>query len=386
MEMQSTRLDTLIFLWKESKDNRILTKLIHTYGYRVLLSMGEEGVSFYVDSILVPGKEYLLYDINIVDLLRRVYDFIYNKFFYYNDVDFNNRVCRFLHYYRFDNPSNHYIRKENSKFITKMITSIMDESDDDNYIDWHRDIVDSIVNNPTIEFDFFKEICREYPELFVELIKRMMELKPIDSIDNIIITLNDIKDELTLVSETSNSNVKVEHILEEGISELIKSSVFQTNAYYLISNLKYTDTFKLKKYKEMYQQFFYLYITENKVRIENLKEIFMTEFESSGIYPIGFITSNINYLNEDAIFYILLFGSDAKERIANYFNYNGEYRAHIDNILEGFELLYLQDIIPKYFMDIDRWEQDILLAHNSEDDNSSSIEPFNLDDFLDGNI
>ena len=133
----------------------------------------------------------------------------------------------------------------------------------------------------------------------------------------------------------------------------------------------------VNKFKDTYRKFFYEFIVNSD--IDSLKKRFENEYEDTGIFPLDLIINNIKEKNLDGIIYTVLYGNHIKEKLNTFLYYDKEgIGDYIDTILNVFDFLIVQEILPDYFLDVDRFVDEISSAEEIAKNNES----FNINDFM----
>lgn len=381
LNLKGSKLEAYIDLYKQSKNKHVLQKLIGNYGERVLLSIGDEELDLYINILLFQNRYDLLYSLDKVDLVRKVYNRIVYAFYNYNNTSYNQQVLSFLENYNFSFGVNRFIQKENKLFLKEMLSSrkIIDTSNefDEEELDWGDDIIKAIHNNYNIDFDLCLSIAEIKSDFYSIIIGKLFYLKPIRKLFDIIYEIDNIKNHVDNLSEVSSVKINSESILTEGITELMATNEYRDNIFNLILTVAKENTFMVNKFKDTYRKFFYEFIVNSN--IDSLKKRFENEYEETGIFPLDLIVNNIKEKNLDGIIYAVLYGNHIKEKLNRFLYYDKEgIGDYIDTILNVFDFLIVQEILPDYFLDVDRFVDEISSAEEIAKNNES----FNINDFM----
>lgn len=381
LNLKGSKLEAYIDLYKQSKNKHVLQKLIGNYGERVLLSIGDEELDLYINILLFQNRYDLLYSLDKVDLVRKVYNRIIYAFYNYNNTSYNQQVLLFLENYNFSFGVNRFIQKENKLFLKEMLSTrkIIDTSNefDEEELDWGDDIIRAIHNNYNIDFDLCLSIAEIKSDFYSIIIGKLFYLKPIRKLFDIIYEIDNIKNHVDNLSEVSSVKINSESIISEGITELMATNEYRDNIFNLILTVAKENTFMVNKFKDTYRKFFYEFIVNSD--IDSLKRRFENEYEDTGIFPLDLIINNIKEKNLDGIIYTVLYGNHIKEKLNTFLYYDKEgIGDYIDTILNVFDFLIVQEILPDYFLDVDRFVDEISSAEEIAKNNES----FNINDFM----
>ena len=381
LNLKGSKLEAYIDLYKQSKNKHVLQKLIGNYGERVLLSIGDEELDLYINILLFQNRYDLLYSLDKVDLLRKVYNRIIYAFYNHNNTSYNQQVLLFLETYNFSFGVNRFIQKENKLFLKEMLSTrkIIDTSNefDEEELDWGDDIIRAIHNNYNIDFDLCLSIAEIKSDFYSIIIGKLFYLKPIRKLFDIIYEIDNIKNHVDNLSEVSSVKINSESIISEGITELMATNEYRDNIFNLILTVAKENTFMVNKFKDTYRKFFYEFIVNSN--IDSLKKRFENEYEDTGIFPLDLIINNIKEKNLDGIIYTVLYGNHIKEKLNTFLYYDKEgIGDYIDTILNVFDFLIVQEILPDYFLDVDRFVDEISSAEEIAKNNES----FNINDFM----
>ena len=381
LNLKGSKLEAYIDLYKQSKNKHVLQKLIGNYGERVLLSIGDEELDLYINILLFQNRYDLLYSLDKVDLVRKVYNRIIYTFYNYNNTSYNQQVLLFLENYNFSFGVNRFIQKENKLFLKEMLSTrkIIDTSNefDEEELDWGDDIIKAIHNNYNIDFDLCLSIAEIKSDFYSIIIGKLFYLKPIRKLFDIIYEIDNIKNHVDNLSEVSSVKINSENIISEGITELMATNEYRDNIFNLILTVAKENTFMVNKFKDTYRKFFYEFIVNSN--IDSLKKRFENEYEDTGIFPLDLIINNIKEKNLDGIIYTVLYGNHIKEKLNTFLYYDKEgIGDYIDTILNVFDFLIVQEILPDYFLDVDRFIDEISSAEEIAKNNES----FNINDFM----
>ena len=381
LNLKGSKLEAYIDLYKQSKNKHVLQKLIGNYGERVLLSIGDEELDLYINILLFQNRYDLLYSLDKVDLVRKVYNRIIYAFHNYNNTSYNQQVLLFLENYNFSFGVNRFIQKENKLFLKEMLSTrkIIDTSNefDEEELDWGDDIIRAIHNNYNIDFDLCLSIAEIKSDFYSIIIGKLFYLKPIRKLFDIIYEIDNIKNHVDNLSEVSSVKINSESIISEGITELMATNEYRDNIFNLILTVAKENTFMVNKFKDTYRKFFYEFIVNSD--IDSLKKRFENEYEDTGIFPLDLIINNIKEKNLDGIIYTVLYGNHIKEKLNTFLYYDKEgIGDYIDTILNVFDFLIVQEILPDYFLDVDRFVDEISSAEEIAKNNES----FNINDFM----
>lgn len=376
----NSKLETLINLYTESGSIQVLNKLRKEYGDRVLLSLGINELNLYVGLVL-SGRYDLLYEIDKVDLLRKVHLFIIDKFFNTDDIEFNLGVVRFINSYVFDNR-NRFIKKQNKDFLISLLTSkrMISETDYEESYNWESEVVNAIINNKTINKEELYSIAESYPRLYVNIIENLWTIIPITSLFDLIYELNYIKNCMDIINETHSKMFNTNEYLQEGLNYLLTSDNFYNFVFPLMYTISKADTFRIQKYKEMYQLFFTSFFIASESIINTIQKTFDSEMEDNGIFPLDIISDNVERMTIEGIFYILYYGDYIKDNLSTTLFYDRTgLEEKIDKLNDGFNYLVIEKIIPENFKDVSKWIEDTERAEEIIRNDSSQ---FDIDDFL----
>lgn len=381
LNLKGSKLEAYIDLYKQSKNKHVLQKLIGNYGERVLLSIGDEELDLYINILLFQNRYDLLYSLDKVDLVRKVYNRIIYAFYNHNSTSYNQQVLLFLENYNFSFGVNRFIQKENKLFLKEMLSTrkIIDTSNefDEEELDWGDDIIRAIHNNYNIDFDLCLSIAEIKSDFYSIIIGKLFYLKPIRKLFDIIYEIDNIKNHVDNLSEVSSVKINSESIISEGITELMATNEYRDNIFNLILTVAKENTFMVNKFKDTYRKFFYEFIVNSN--IDSLKKRFENEYEDTGIFPLDLIINNIKEKNLDGIIYTVLYGNHIKEKLNTFLYYDKEgIGDYIDTILNVFDFLIVQEILPDYFLDVDRFVDEISSAEEIAKNNES----FNINDFM----
>ena len=238
LNLKGSKLEAYIDLYKQSKNKHVLQKLIGNYGERVLLSIGDEELDLYINILLFQNRYDLLYSLDKVDLVRKVYNRIIYAFYNHNNTSYNQQVLLFLENYNFSFGVNRFIQKENKLFLKEMLSTrkIIDTSNefDEEELDWGDDIIRAIHNNYNIDFDLCLSIAEIKSDFYSIIIGKLFYLKPIRKLFDIIYEIDNIKNHVDNLSEVSSVKINSEYIISEGITELMATNEYRDNIFNLI--------------------------------------------------------------------------------------------------------------------------------------------------------
>ena len=381
LNLSGSKLQAYIDLYKRTKNKHVLQKLISQYGERVLLSIGEEELDLYINILLFQNRYDLLYSLEKVDLVRNVYRRIIYMFYNHNNFSFNQQVVIFIQNYNFTYGLNRFIQKENKLFLNEMLSGVKridtssEYSEEDN-VDWNEDVYNAVKENYQIDYDLSLALAELKPDFYSCIIGKIFYLKPIRKLFDIIYEIDNIRNHAETISEVSSAKIDTELLISEGISELMGTNEYRNGIFNLIISLMNENTFMINKYKDTYRKFFYEFLVHSD--IENLKTRFENELEETGVFPLDLIVNNIKQKNLEGIIYTVIYGNHIKEKLNTFLYYDKEgISDYIDAILNVFDFLIVQKIIPDYFLDVDRYVEEITSAEQiAKSENEFDINKF----------
>lgn len=382
MNLSQGKLQAYIDLYKQSKNKHVLQRLIDQYGERVLLSIGEKELDMYINILLFQERYDLLYGLEKVDLVRKVYKRLVYIFYNHENMSFNQQVILFLEKYNFSYGLNRFIQKENKLFLCEMLSTIKridtsDEYREEDDIDWEGDIQRAIRENYQIDYELCLSIAEIKPEFYSSIIGKIFYLKPVRKLFDIIYEIDNVKNHAESIAEVSSIKIDVENLISEGINELMSTNEYRDGIFNLILSVANENTFMVNKYKDTYRKFFYEFIVHSN--INSLKARFESELEDSGVFPLDLVINNIKEKNIEGIIYTLLYGCHIKEKLEMFLYYDKDgIRDYIDTILNVFDFLIVQEILPDYFLDVDRYEDEMVSAEEA----AKSESEFDIKNFL----
>lgn len=382
LDLSGSKLNAYIELYKQSKNKHVLQRLIAEYGERVLLSIGEEELDLFINIALFQCRYDLIYGLDKVDLLRKVYKRIIHIFYNHNNMTFNQNVVSFIEKYNFSYKPNRFIQKENKLFLAEMLSTIKridtsSEYSEEDELEWNDDITRAIKENYQIDYDMCLSIAEIKPEFYSSIIGKLYYLKPIRKLFDIIYEIDNIRNQAENLSEVSSIKINVENLITEGINDLLHTETFRDSAFNLILSTANENTFMINKFKDTYRKFFYEFLIFSD--IDSLKTRFENEYEETGVFPLDLIINNIKEKNIEGIFYVLLYGNHIKEKLNTFLYYDKEgISDYIDTILNVFDFLIVQEVLPEYFLDVDRYVDEI----TSAEEIAKSESDFDINEFI----
>lgn len=389
--MNKSRLESYIDLYNETKNHHVLDQIIHDYGERVLLSMGEPEVHKFVLKVLEEENYQLVYELDKVDLLRIVYNHIIDIFFNYNDEAIINNVIRFLRNFKFMSTTR-FIVKEHKKFITRMINGnyekvnvvTKDEFEDYKYEEkrsgYRSTIISCIADNPSIDYDLLLSICEDETYMFSDLLGSLLSLQPIATFTDLIFCISGVKNKLQEVADSYSKKIDVNGIYKDGLRNLVKGSVFDLRVYDLFTTIIRMKHYDINRFKDIIIEFFKVYIEYSESAVDRVKGSMESYMVDNGIFPLEIIMYSIEKHDSDAIWYILYYGNEIKEKLHTYLYFDRTgLNQRIDIISDGFDLLVNKEILPKDFLDITNFIMKINQEELLED---STANEFNVEELF----
>lgn len=382
LNLSGSKLNAYIELYKQSKNKHVLQRLIAEYGERVLLSIGEEELDLFINIALFQYRYELIYGLDKVDLLRKVYKRIIHIFYNHNNMSFNQNVIAFIEKYNFSYKPNRFIQKENKLFLAEMLSTVKridtsSEYSEEDELDWNDDITRAIKENYQIDYDMCLSIAELKPDFYSSIIGKLYCLKPIRKLFDIIYEIDNIRNQAENLSEVSSTKINIENLISEGINDLLHTEFFRESVFNLILTTANENTFMINKFKDTYRKFFYEFLVFSD--IDGLKTRFENEYEETGVFPLDLIINNIKEKNIEGIFYVLLYGNHIKEKLNTFLYYDKEgISDYIDTILNVFDFLIVQEVLPEYFLDVDRYVDEI----TSAEEIAKSESDFDINEFI----
>lgn len=389
--MKKNRLESYIELYQETKNHHVLDQIIHDYGERALLSMGEKEIHMFVMKVLNEENYQLVYELNKIDLLRIVYSHIIDIFFNYNDVMICTNILTFLRNFRFIGSSR-FIIKEHKKFITSMIngnyervnTVTKDEYNEYEFEDsrtkYRNSIIMCIAENPSIDYDLLISICEDETYMFSDLIGSILSLRPISDFTDLMFSLNEVYDRIVEISESYSKKLDVESIFKDGLRNLVQNQLFDESSFGLFYTIKRMKLYNINRHKDIMIKFFKVYIENSEPAIDRVKGSMKSYMADNGIFPLEIIMYAIERYDSDAIWYILYYRDEIKEKLSTYLYFDRTgLEAKLDTISDGFDLLVNKEILPRDFLDITNF---ILRIQQEEILEDSTANEFNVDELF----
>lgn len=348
--MKDTQFESLVELYQETGNIIVLNKIRKIYGDTALLEMGKRELKIYIETLL-SGKYSLLYDIERIDRLRMIYDYIVSEFSFNQDYEYSNQVIELLREFDFYKGS-HKKKKENIQFLSRMVTYLKEKGityKEEEGIDYTDDIINALIENPHINMDILMVLAKLDPRFYVGVISNIYRLFPIRNLFDVIYEIHQVKSEMEFLLESNKSPLfHVEELINEGIRNILESAWWYDNGFSIFNTINNTKVGLITIYKDVYRLFISNLFLTSDAMIDNVKLSFDTYLETDGEYPIDLVTSSIDKSSLEAIFYILFYGEEILENFRNFLFYDATgLEVKIQRVLDIFMVLISEKILPE---------------------------------------
>lgn len=234
--------EQMIDVYLSTKDTRVLSDLIDTYGVNVLLEMDEVGLDILARNLINPEKnDYFLYILNNIKFndFRRILEKLTGIYELERDeLRFN--VIDFISTYPFTLE-----KRMNNEFLSFILNIVnierhVQKETDFGYID---EVLESfLLENPTTKKESIFHISTFIPEVYTYLMKYIYKFYSIYQLSDFIYAIDDIRSRLenTFNDDTLNTDIFYQTIFlkDTNISDSIRYFIMTTleNVVFDINN------------------------------------------------------------------------------------------------------------------------------------------------------
>ena len=142
--------EQLIELYLETKNFKVLQRLLEISGYMVLLKLDIAGLNMFRDMIITNKYYDIYYAIDTVGTLRMLHDNLIETFFNCNDEEVRDSILDFIEHIEWDrNTRSKNILTERFVLPIKLYNSIKQDDKESIFL---RSLIESIVRNQATSF------------------------------------------------------------------------------------------------------------------------------------------------------------------------------------------------------------------------------------------
>lgn len=350
--------EQLIELYLETKNFKVLQRLLEISGYMVLLKLDIAGLNMFRDMIITNKYYDIYYAIDTVGTLRMLHDNLIETFFNSNDEEIQDSILDFIEHIEWDrNSRNKTILSERFVLPIKLYNSIKQNDKESVYL---RSLLESVIKNQATSFQRCLDLTLEIPEAGEVLIENLPQKVP--GLVNIFTLMNALENiRVTLDEASKDKSLDVTSMMEHGIDRLLEYSTLDPYYFDIFVSVLEINRYIIKYNKESFITFFRRFTVmlwesyKGQVSgyIENAKEDYYE-------FPLDVVLDDMSDRTLRGLAFILFFGNDLRSYnvIAN----DIAKSDLIDKVQAAFTTYYLMEILPENWTTSDEYYKEIKKA------------------------
>lgn len=350
--------EQLIELYLETKNFKVLQRLLEISGYMVLLKLDIAGLNMFRDMIITNRYYDIYYAIDTVGTLRMLHDNLIETFFNCNDEEVRDSILDFIEHIEWDrNTRSKNILTERFVLPIKLYNAIKNDDRESIYL---KSLLESIVKNQATSFQRCLDIITEIPES-AEVVIENLPLK-VSGLVNVFTLMNALENIRATLDEVSkDKSIDVTSVMEHGIDKLLEYSTLDPYYFDIFVSVLDINRYIIKYNKESFLTFFRRFtvmLWENYKEqvtgyIENAKEDYYE-------FPLDVVLDDMSDRTLRGLAFILFFGNDL--RSYNVISNDVVKSDLIDKVQAAFTTYYVMEILPEDWTTSDDYYKQIKKA------------------------
>ena len=350
--------EQLIELYLETKNFKVLQRLLEISGYMVLLKLDIAGLNMFRDMIITNKYYDIYYAIDTVGTLRMLHDNLIETFFNCNDEEVRDSILDFIEHIEWDrNTRSKNILTERFVLPIKLYNSIKQDDKESVFL---RSLIESIVRNQATSFQRCLDIIMEIPEAAEVVIENLpLKVPGLVSVFTLMNALENIR--VTLDEVSKDKSIDVTAMMEHGIDKLLEYSTLDPYYFDIFVSVLDINRYIIKYNKESFLTFFRrftvmlweTYKEQVTGYIENAKEDYYE-------FPLDVVLDDMNDRTLRGLAFILFFGNDL--RSYNVISNDVAKSDLIDKVQAAFTTYYIMEILPENWTTSDDYYKQIKKA------------------------
>ena len=350
--------EQLIELYLETKNFKVLQRLLEISGYMVLLKLDIAGLNMFRDMIITNKYYDIYYAIDTVGTLRMLHDNLIETFFNCNDEEVRDSILDFIEHIEWDrNTRSKNILTERFVLPIKLYNAIKNDDKESLFL---KSLLESIIKNQATSFQRCLDIITEIPES-AEVVIENLPLK-VSGLVNVFTLMNALENIRATLDEVSkDKSIDVTSVMEHGIDKLLEYSTLDPYYFDIFVSVLDINRYIIKYNKESFLTFFRRFtvmLWENYKEqvtgyIENAKEDYYE-------FPLDVVLDDMNDRTLRGLAFILFFGNDL--RSYNVISNDVVKSDLIDKVQAAFTTYYVMEILPEDWTTSDDYYKQIKKA------------------------
>lgn len=350
--------EQLIELYLETKNFKVLQRLLEISGYMVLLKLDIAGLNMFRDMIITNKYYDIYYAIDTVGTLRMLHDNLIETFFNCNDEEVRDSILDFIEHIEWDrNTRSKNILTERFVLPIKLYNTIKNDDKESLFL---KQLLESIVKNQATSFQRCLDIVTEIPES-AEVVIENLPLK-VPGLVNVFTLMNALENIRATLDEVSkDKSIDVTSVMEHGIDKLLEYSTLDPYYFDIFVSVLDINRYIIKYNKESFLTFFRrftvmlweTYKEQVTGYIENAKEDYYE-------FPLDVVLDDMNDRTLRGLAFILFFGNDL--RSYNVISNDVVKSDLIDKVQAAFTTYYVMEILPEDWTTSDDYYKQIKKA------------------------
>lgn len=350
--------EQLIELYLETKNFKVLQRLLEISGYMVLLKLDIAGLNMFRDMIITNKYYDIYYAIDIVGTLRMLHDNLIETFFNCNDDEVRDSILDFIEHIEWDrNTRSKNILTERFVLPIKLYNAIKNDDKESLFL---KSLLESIIKNQATSFQRCLDIITEIPES-AEVVIENLPLK-VSGLVNVFTLMNALENIRATLDEVSkDKSIDVTSVMEHGIDKLLEYYTLDPYYFDIFVSVLDINRYIIKYNKESFLTFFRRFtvmLWENYKEqvtgyIENAKEDYYE-------FPLDVVLDDMNDRTLRGLAFILFFGNDL--RSYNVISNDVVKSDLIDKVQAAFTTYYVMEILPEDWTTSDDYYKQIKKA------------------------
>lgn len=350
--------EQLIELYLETKNFKVLQRLLEISGYMVLLKLDIAGLNMFRDMIITNKYYDIYYAIDTVGTLRMLHDNLIETFFNCNDEEVRDSILDFIEHIEWDrNTRSKNILTERFVLPIKLYNTIKNDDKESLFL---KQLLESIVKNQATSFQRCLDIVTEIPES-AEVVIENLPLK-VPGLVNVFTLMNALENIRATLDEVSkDKSIDVTSVMEHGIDKLLEYSTLDPYYFDIFVSVLDINRYIIKYNKESFLTFFRRFtvmLWENYKEqvtgyIDNAKEDYYE-------FPLDVVLDDMNDRTLRGLAFILFFGNDL--RSYNVISNDVVKSDLIDKVQAAFTTYYVMEILPEDWTTSDDYYKQIKKA------------------------
>lgn len=350
--------EQLIELYLETKNFKVLQRLLEISGYMVLLKLDIAGLNMFRDMIITNKYYDIYYAIDTVGTLRMLHDNLIETFFNCNDDEVRDSILDFIEHIEWDrNTRSKNILTERFVLPIKLYNAIKNDDKESLFL---KSLLESIIKNQATSFQRCLDIITEIPES-AEVVIENLPLK-VSGLVNVFTLMNALENIRATLDEVSkDKSIDVTSVMEHGIDKLLEYSTLDPYYFDIFVSVLDINRYIIKYNKESFLTFFRRFtvmLWENYKEqvtgyIENAKEDYYE-------FPLDVVLDDMNDRTLRGLAFILFFGNDL--RSYNVISNDVVKSDLIDKVQAAFTTYHVMEILPEDWTTSDDYYKQIKKA------------------------